>query len=49
MTAEQLHTFATDLLASYALTDWSFGYNGRKRAQGICRYQHRRTMTDKSS
>jgi predicted SprT family Zn-dependent metalloprotease len=39
LTAEHL---ARDLLRAHGLLNWTFGWNRRKRALGLCRYRERR-------
>lgn len=36
-----VETFATQLITAHGLSDWSFAYNRRKRAMGLCVYQRR--------
>ena len=35
-------SLAVELLARHGLTDWSFGFNRRKRALGLCRHDRQR-------
>ncbi len=39
----EVRKLALDLLATHNLHDWSFAFNGRKQAMGLCVY-HRRTI-----
>src|ERR1700686_5283507 len=39
----QVRQLAHDLLARHGLADWTFAYNRRKRAMGLCLY-HLRTI-----
>ena len=39
----EVRKLALDLLALHNLHDWSFAFNGRKQAMGLCVY-HRRTI-----
>jgi len=42
MDFEAAENLAHQFLSQYGLVEWSFGWNRRKRALGLCRYRERR-------
>ena len=42
MEFQEVERMGRELMVVHGLGDWHFGWNRRKRALGLCRYQERR-------